>query len=385
MEKRFSTVNVLSDKQVDSLLSRLIYSVEGIRDCRLDAETQEIVVELIEPSREAALEDTVTKLIALEKNNRVISHRILKDNRERYDLTQKLNPTPEIDSLYALDGSVAREAAVRLFDEVDALFMKLAANHQAALRKYPSMIPVHTLEKCSYIKSFPQNIHLVAEFPHQLEQLEKVRYAENVESIARLSPYALSPAVCFHCYEELSGQKLDAPLILTAKGNCFRHEAPWRLGKHRLNEFAMREIVIIGDEQFVEAERRAFIEEVWQLFVNMGFNGRIETASDPFYFSEENSKSQHQLMANTKYELIVDIDNGRESFSIASFNNVGNTLCKPFEITDKHNVPLHSGCIAFGIDRWVYALLAVGRDVNTESLKNFDWGTMDNSLNVGLK
>jgi seryl-tRNA synthetase len=359
MERRFSTAHMLSDKQADSLLSRLIYSLEGIRDCRLDNETQEIVVELIDPSRDQVLEDTVTKLIELEKKNRAISHRIIKDNREKHAVSRELTALTEVDSVYALDGSVSKEAAVRLFDEVDALFMKLACNHQAALRKYPSMIPVRTLEKCSYIKSFPQNIHLVAEFPHQLDQLEKVRETENVESIARLSPYALSPAVCFHCYEELSGQQVDAPLILTAKGSCFRHEAPWRLGKHRLNEFAMREIVLIGEEPFVEAERRAFIEEVWQLFVNLGFTGRIETASDPFYFSEENSKSQHQLMANTKYELIVDIYNGQESFSIASFNNVGNTLCKPFGITDKQSVPLHSGCIAFGIDRWVYALLAL--------------------------
>lgn len=95
------------------------------------------------------------------------------------------------------------------------------------------------------------------------------------------------------------------------------------------------------------------------MFLALGLSGRIETASDPFYFSEDAAKSQHQMMGNMKYELIVHSGESRGSFSIASFNNMGNSLTKPFEVMDTESKPVHSGCIAFGIDRWVYALLAL--------------------------
>ncbi|RIE05265.1 hypothetical protein D3H35_01720 [Cohnella faecalis] len=60
-------------------------------------------------------------------------------------------------------------------------------------------------------------------------------------------------------------------------------------------------------------------------------------------------------MANMKYELIAEIEN--QIFYIASFNHMGNTLCESFEIRNEEGTILNSGCVAFGIDRWAYALL----------------------------
>jgi seryl-tRNA synthetase len=60
-------------------------------------------------------------------------------------------------------------------------------------------------------------------------------------------------------------------------------------------------------------------------------------------------------MADAKYELEFISVSGSSS-SIASFNNCQDTLCEKFEITDQEHRTLHSGCVAFGIDRWRAAL-----------------------------
>ncbi|TXK84577.1 aminoacyl--tRNA ligase-related protein [Paenibacillus sp. N3.4] len=356
MIKTYPTEGKLNVKQAQSLLSKLMYSIEGISDCRLDAQTQDIVVDMLPGADVGTIEGTIAYLMEKERHNRIIGSRTYIQSEEKVSpWHEEMQP---IDYLFTADGSVRRDLAVTLFQQIDRILQELSLHHDAQLRSYPSMIPLATLHKCRYIPTFPQNIHLVSEFPHRLQDLNKVRETGHLEEISRLSAYALSPAVCFHCYAELSEKRLSNPLLLTARGTCYRHEALWRLGKHRMNEFSMREIVMFGDNSFIETKRKQFMEDVWTLFESLGLRGRIETASDPFYFSEETAKGQLQLMGNMKYELVVEAGEGNGSFSIASFNNMEDSLCKPFEVLNDEYKPMHSGCIAFGIDRWMFALLS---------------------------
>ncbi|MDQ0417970.1 seryl-tRNA synthetase [Croceifilum oryzae] len=362
MELRFAFENKLRKNQIESLYSKLIYSIEGIINCRFQEETEEIVVEFEDPSLVESIHQVVNRLIEEEKKMRTISPRILKKTSSPIDV---ISHDASIHSIFSSDGAVCKDSAISLFEALDQKFLNIAVQRGAHLRKYTSMIASEALEKCQYINSFPQNVFLVSEFPHQLEILEKVREGQSYDELARVKPYVLTPAVCFHCYEELSDQKLDQPIILTSKGNCFRHEATWRVGNHRLNEFQMREIVFMGDKEFVESLRQSILEEVWQLFESLGLQGRVETANDPFYFSQDAYKKNYQLMSDIKYELIVELAE-KSAFSIASFNNVRDTLCQQFHITSQDGVSLHSGCVAFGLDRWVYALLSkFGKDLQS--------------------
>ncbi|OAS17727.1 aminoacyl--tRNA ligase-related protein [Paenibacillus oryzisoli] len=355
MIKTYQTEGKLNVKQANSLLSKLVYSIEGISSCCLDDQTQEIVVDMLPEADVDTIERTISVLIEKERHNRIIGSRTYIESDEKVSTQQE--EMHLIDDLFAADGSVRRGLAVTLFQQIDRLLQELSLHHNAQFRSYPSMIPLDILHKCRYIPTFPQNIHLVSEFPHRLEDLNKVREPGDLKNLARLSPYALSPAVCFHCYAEFSEKRLSNPLLLTARGTCYRHEAVWRLGRHRMNEFSMREIVMFGDSSFIETKRKHFMEDAWTLFESLGLRGRIETASDPFYFSEETAKGQHQLMGNMKYELVVEAGGGNGSFSIASFNNMEDSLCKSFDVLNDEYKPMHSGCIAFGIDRWVFALL----------------------------
>ncbi|GIQ69366.1 class-II aminoacyl-tRNA synthetase family protein [Xylanibacillus composti] len=357
MKKCYVIDDVLNRKQADLLLAKLIYSVEGIAGCRLDDHSQTIQVDLLPGCDQEELDETVHQLIEEVRSQRVIASRMYVQ-RDGHAWTGQA----DIEEAFADNGSVRRGLAVALFERIDRKLLALAERYGSEQRKYPSMIPLDILDKCRYIPAFPQNIHLVSEIPHRLNALKQARQPERLPELARLSPYALAPAVCFHCYAELAGSRLQAPLALTARGRCYRHEAPWRLGKHRLNEFSMREIVLFGHDDYVETQRKHLIDETWALFASLGLPGKIETASDLFYFSDESDRGQHQLAANLKYELIVTPE-AAPPFSIASFNYMGDSLCKPFCVTDRGGNPLQSGCAAFGLDRWVYALLlAYGPD-----------------------
>lgn len=359
MRKSYTIQDVLNRKQADLLLAKLMYSVEGIAACDLVECPLSIQIELLPDSDPKEIDATVQWLLEETRGQRALHSRVYVQREGQMSALPA-----SLEKVFASNGSVRRQWAVALYELIDRKLLALARRYHCEERKYPAMIPLDVLNKCHYIPSFPQNIHLVAEIPHRLEQLKQARQTEHLPELARLSPYALAPAVCFHCYAELADSRLTAPLALTARGRCYRHEAPWRLGNHRLNEFSMREIVLFGDANYIEMQRKLLMDETWAMFESLGLPGKIETASDLFYFSEDTDKGQHQLAANLKYELIVTPGEAAPSFSIASFNYMGDSLCKPFGVSDSHDVPLHSGCIAFGLDRWVYALLlAYGTNV----------------------
>nr|WP_278430049.1 amino acid--ACP ligase [Brevibacillus laterosporus] len=353
MKKQYHVAGTLSQSQAEAITSKLMYSLEGISHCSFYPETKQIEIDIVDKSKETHIDQVIQTMIEEQKSIRSFPNRIIR--KTDGEITKvRVN---EEEMLAEFSELVRKESAVTLYEALQRLFTEYAVSKQARARIYSSLIPRQTLEKCQYVKNFPQNLYVVAEFPHEYEVLNQVGQTDNYEEHIRCSEHLLSPALCFHCYEEYSNQTLHEPLLLSTEGVCFRHEAPWRLGKHRLHNFRMREFVFMGNETFVEETRSFFLDLIWKLFVKLGFSGYVETAHDPFYFPHHAEKSQYQLMAHMKYELIISTDTG--SFSIASFNNVKDTLCKEFDITEPNGSILHSGCVAFGIDRWVYALLVV--------------------------
>lgn len=355
MEFVFNTKDLLTHEQGTSLVSKLICSFEDMNNCFYDETNYNIIANINDSKDIVEFNLIIERLIVVEKKKRVIKTRVIKENfiNLNSDHTVHLD-NAEIAILF--DKMVKRDQILTLYNKIDEAILEIIKLFPVSFRQYTSLIQTEVLNKCSYINNFPQNIYLVSEIPHKIDIINQIKETENITEYVRSSPYALSPAVCFHCYDEFKGTKLKKPIMISAKGNCFRHEVHWRVGGHRLFEFSMREIVFIGDLEFVENTRNQIMDTVWSLFIELGLNGKIETASDPFYYSEDFAKGQHQLMANMKYELLVST--GKLEYSIASFNNMKGSLCKPFEITNENGELLNSGCVAFGIDRWVYTLLS---------------------------
>jgi seryl-tRNA synthetase len=340
----YSLSDALSAPQAKALADKLVYSTETLLGLELDLDSRRIRLLLPENADRDGLSGLLKELTEEALAERVRDTRVVRRT--------------ESEIVVASPAKAADPATVALLHwAYDRLFRSLGAEFGALDRVYPAMIELAVMDRCRYVEMFPQNAYLVDDLPHERDALSRMRSGElDRDQIRRASPYLLNPALCFHAYEELAGSVHARPILLNTVGRCFRHEAPWRLGRFRLADFTMREIPFFGPAQEVESLREALLSKTWDLFVELGLRGRMETATDPFYHRQESRVRQHQLMANAKYELVVETPNG-DSAAIASFNNLGDSLCREFDIKDENGAYAHSGCAAFGIDRWVRATL----------------------------
>lgn len=240
--------------------------------------------------------------------------------------------------------------------KLDDAFVGLAARWGSEELRFPPHIAARHLERVDWFHSFP---HL-ATFPVTLE-----REPENLAAFARRDrgdgcvrltrteavKSVLSPAACYHVYPALEDRRLEGPLFVTTRGTCFRHEesyAPLR----RQWAFSMREVVCLG----AAADVAAFLEEAREragsLARRLGLAAEWQAATDPFFRPERNPAHLLQKVAPIKHELVADGD-----LALASVNFHRDRFGEAFGIT-LSGVPVFSGCLAFGVERWIHSLLA---------------------------
>ena len=77
-----------------------------------------------------------------------------------------------------------------------------------------------------------------------------------------------------------------------------------------------------------------------------------------------------------KHELQLAVDATGRSIAAASFNHHHDFFGTRFDIRLADGTPAHSGCIAFGLERWVLAILAQhGTDEREWPTATRDWLT----------
>jgi len=173
----------------------------------------------------------------------------------------------------------------------------------------------------------------------------------------------LPPAACYHVYGAREGARLGhAPLLVTGRGRCFRDEPLLEPSRGRLRVFEMREIVALGSRTDVDEFRREMIDRVAALVSELGLEGRIETASDPFFLQgpglpEPKGRRLMQQVLPLKYELLLALDE-RNTCAVASFNHHLDFFGRRFHMRLASGAIAQSGCVAFGLERWVLAFLA---------------------------
>lgn len=278
--------------------------------------------------------------------------------------------------------------ALRAVDE-DA--RRLAtASFGAREEAYPSLIPSEALGRCGYFSSFPQSLSMVAHLVEDFDSIERFRRAHLDE--ARMRPIepgvfaapecCLSPALCYHTYLGLEGSKvIGGPHVVTTVGKCFRYESINMKGLERLWDFTMREIVFVGTEDEVLTRRARGIELVQEQLERWDLAGRIETANDPFFSAAYAGKSYAQLRSQLKFELRLplsdDDPSGRRELACASFNLHDNFFGRTFSISAGDDAAAFTGCIGWGLERWVFALFTqhgLEPDGWPESLRARVWG-----------
>ena len=236
-------------------------------------------------------------------------------------------------------GLIMRGPVASLRDYFDNTVREWALELGAIEETFPAKIPISTLERAGFMAAFPQKL---------------VRTGVPGDEFAR------PPAVCYHHYPRFSDSTLiGGGSIVTEVGRCYRNEyhADSSNPVERLRSFTMREIIAVGDGELVERLRNGLMERVSLWLKELALDGFIETATDPFFTSEARGRMLMQRMLPLKYELRLRVDPDGRSVAAASFNNHEQHFGRAFSIRLPSGDYAHSGCVAFGWERWVIAFV----------------------------
>ncbi len=263
--------------------------------------------------------------------------------------------------------AILRGPAAQLMALIDHKVLSVfASEFQAELEIFPSTIRSETLQRCNHFTSFPEHMDFVAHLKPDLDVLKDFSTACRDEGWAprhhdgrmSVNDFAISPSCCYHAYEGMEGWDLEKPgRSITAILGCHRYEGSNHKYLSRLRAFTMREVIWVGQPPFVinsRARSEALIEQWardWELSCT------LEAANDMFFTDDFSVKASFQRQQEAKRELRMDIPSEGGSLSVFSSNFHSTTFGKAFGITVGGR-PATSGCVGWGCERWVYALLS---------------------------
>lgn len=244
-------------------------------------------------------------------------------------------------------------AMVALRGALEAKFLGWAAECGAQPMLFPPLMRVEDLDRFDYFRNFPQLPLLVAGLKPECLHDTAARGVP-VETISNgdLTPaaYALPSAACYNIYLHFEGTVLTGPSYITTVANCFRNEQRYD-DLRRLWGFTMREIVCLGTREEVQAHLSGFKERVLHFGGQLGLGLVTEAGSDPFY-QPQSSRALLQQLFPQKEEFLYG-----GSLAIASVNFHRNFFGERCSIKTPDGQAAFTGCMAFGIERWLHALL----------------------------
>tara|TARA_R110002050_G_scaffold132262_3_gene254235 strand:+ start:1917 stop:3089 length:1173 start_codon:yes stop_codon:yes gene_type:complete len=260
------------------------------------------------------------------------------------------------------------EPLIKLMDYFDARIMEIVNDlFKAEEFRYPTLIPTKVVEKCGCVDSFPQLLMFVSSLHNDLDYYKKFKdefkkeqeinsyvfdYVENVD-------YCLPPTMCYHTYNQFKDSVFSNEFkkVVTSKGKSFRNESRYQKTLERLWDFTIREIVFLGNQEFVAECRKKMMEASFSLMEELGLNGHAEVANDPFFASPDTAfKTFNQRLQALKYELRMNLQENH-TISIASFNYHEHFFGENFNMKFDSDSHIITGCVGFGLERFMFAFL----------------------------
>ena len=224
----------------------------------------------------------------------------------------------------------------------------------------PAGISLETLARADYFASFPHWLTLaghLSEVPAELEAIARaVRPAEAAVASGSRIQGALAPAVCYHVYDALADRTVGDETIVTAQGTCWRHEGARLAALERGWAFTMREIVCVGSERVVRDFLARGRAHVTAFAACLGLDAEMATATDPFFAPTGRGKALLQAVKELKQELLLP-HGPAQRLAAASFNDHGTFFGEAFAMALPDGTPAHTACVAFGVERWLLAVL----------------------------
>jgi seryl-tRNA synthetase len=269
------------------------------------------------------------------------------------DLAQLPGLTWNSDGTVGLSGPL-----LSLFERLDAAFVSIARAFEAEPNQFVPILSAQDLRAIDYFSSFPHLVTLPVSLDRDPANLTAFSQANaGVEpgplTLGKLQPTGavLAPAACYAVYPSLRGLDATRPRNLTVLGTCFRREEHY-LPLRRQWCFRMREVVHVGSGESAQAFLADGERRVRELASSLDLPLTTAAATDPFFDPARSARYLHQKLFPTKHELIFE-----GSLAIGSFNYHRNFFGEAFGLRCGGQAA-HTGCVAFGVERWVWAILS---------------------------
>jgi seryl-tRNA synthetase len=278
-----------------------------------------------------------------------------------------------IDVLFRSSGVDGVYGRTGMYESVVEALAALISRYRAAeaeVFRFPPVMSRAMLEKQGYLKSFPNLVGCVSCLHGSEHEIrEAVEATENggdwTEGLVA-ADLVLAPAACYPIYPIAAerGVVPDSGWLFDVASDCFRHEPSKNID--RFQSFRMREYVRIGTPEQIQEFRHAWVERAKGIANRVGLPFTVDVANDPFFGRVGAMMAASQLQQSLKFELLIPVISEEKPTACMSFNYHREHFGEVWGLHNKAGDVLHTGCVAFGMDRLAVALFAThGADLRS--------------------
>lgn len=247
---------------------------------------------------------------------------------------------------------------VQILDVINNEVLKITDSLNAERCEVPTLISWENAKRSEYLKSF-SNLALMMK-THEDEH-------GHFKGIA-------CPSICYHYFSAMHKKTVKSNFCVTVKGCVTRNEKDEKDDLSRLTNFTVRDIVFYGTKEYLTESLSIMKEKATQLFADkFDLSFSVMTANDPFFGNDEEvqEKVEAQLFLQSKYEFQAELPFKGTTLSIGSINNHGQIFYDRFDIKSAEPGLRFSGCVGWGYERILFAILAQkGLDFTTSYYRN---------------
>ncbi len=257
---------------------------------------------------------------------------------------------------------VLKGILINIFNRIESIICEITESIGAEHALVPSILSWENTQKSNYLDSFKKQALLITSIDKSSGNCGTLH--SEFEGIA-------SPTVCYHCFSALKDKIVDCNYAVTAISKCTRKEEGNLNNLARLTNFTMREVVFFGTNEYCLKKLKKVMNKTIKILNSVfDLSYEIVTASDPFFGRDSDMKRNAQLISESKYEIQALIPFNKTTISIGSVNNHGNVFFDRFNIKSREPELKFSGCMGWGYERILYAILAQkGLDFTTSYYK----------------
>lgn len=242
---------------------------------------------------------------------------------------------------------------------IDGLLADVARRAACPEWRLPAGLGMETLARARYFESFPQWLTAAGHLGDDADALEAVARSPDAARAASeaVGPAecALPPALCYHTYARLADATVES-VRMSARGTCWRHEGDRLSPLERGWAFTMRELVVVGPPNRVADLGQRGTELATTLARSLGLDHELVEATDPFFAPTARGRELLQRVKCLKQELLLPLGAGR-TVAAASVNDHERFFGEAFDIRLPDGTAASTGCVAFGLERWLLAFL----------------------------